>query len=61
MNIVSAILAYLGELERRRRYRNTERVISSLPTEVQKDIGWPGAARGAEAAEERAAARPAAC
>jgi hypothetical protein len=46
MNIVTAIIAYLGELERRRLHRRTERLIGTLPSEVQKDIGWPGSARG---------------
>lgn len=64
MTIVSAIIApianYVGDLERRRRYRETERLIGALPAEVQKDIGWPGSARGTEA-DERPAMRPAAC
>lgn len=65
MNIVSAIVAplaaYVGELERRRRYRNTERMIGALPAEVQKDIGWPGSARGADEVPAAGPQRPAAC
>ena len=64
MNIVSAIVApvatYIGELERRRRYRTTERLIGALPSEVQKDIGWPGSARGVDE-DCVQIARPAAC
>lgn len=59
MNMVSAIVTWIGDLERRRVYRRTERMIGALPTEVRKDIGWPGSARGVD--EERVVSRPAAC
>jgi hypothetical protein len=55
MNIVTAIIAYLGELERRRLYRRTERLIGTLPSDVQKDIGWPGSARGLDSQTRSAA------
>jgi hypothetical protein len=64
MNIVSAIVvpvaAYVIELDRRRRFRTTERMIGALPAEVQKDIGWPGSARGLDESALNGT-RPAAC
>ncbi len=48
MNITSIIVSYVGRLERRRVFRNTERMIGALPSEIQKDIGWPGVATGAD-------------
>ena len=60
MNIVSTFVTWIGELERRRVYRRTERMIGALPAEVQKDIGWPGSARGVDEGG-RVVSRPAAC
>ena len=48
MNLLSAVRSYIGDLERRRRFYRTERMVSSLPPEVLKDIGWPGSADGIE-------------
>lgn len=46
MNLFSAMRGYIGDLERRRRFYRTERLVRSLPPEVLKDIGWPGSADG---------------
>lgn len=46
MAVLSAFRSYLGELERRRRFRLTRRMIDAMPSEMLKDIGWPGAAEG---------------
>ncbi len=46
MTVLSAFRSYLGELERRRRFRLTRRMIDGMPAEMLKDIGWPGAADG---------------
>jgi hypothetical protein len=46
MNILTAMRDYIGELERRRRFYRTERLVRGLPPEVLKDIGWPGSAEG---------------
>ncbi len=60
--LVAPVAAYLGDLERRRRHRRTERMIGALPAEMLKDIGWPGSARGLdEERRERPAMRPGAC
>lgn len=48
MNILVAMRDYIGELDRRRRFYRTERLVRSLPPEVLKDIGWPGVAEGAD-------------
>jgi len=48
MRIFSRVAGYIFHFSARRRYRHTERVISALPVEVLKDIGWPGTARGVE-------------
>jgi hypothetical protein len=41
MSILNAFDRYVTEFRSRREAARTERVISSLPLEVQKDIGWP--------------------
>lgn len=46
MVIFSALLGYLGEIERRRRFYRTRRLLHTMPPEMLKDIGWPGAADG---------------
>jgi len=48
MRIFRRVAGYISHLSARRRYRHTERVISALPVDVLKDIGWPGAARGVD-------------
>lgn len=40
MSILSAISHYAAELREARARYQTERQISALPFEVQKDIGW---------------------
>lgn len=41
MSILNAFDHYLFGLRRMREIARTERMISALPPEVQKDIGWP--------------------
>ncbi|MGC4027182.1 MAG: hypothetical protein QM744_19800 [Mesorhizobium sp.] len=41
MGILSAISYIAGEYSRARTRYQTERLLRSLPFEVQKDIGWP--------------------
>jgi hypothetical protein len=41
MSILNAFDHYVAGLRARRDAARTERMISSLPLEVQKDIGWP--------------------
>lgn len=57
MTILSAIVACIGKLERRRLYRRTESMIGALPVEIRKDIGWPGSARGLDEADAEAPRR----
>jgi hypothetical protein len=42
MSILNAFDNYLVGFRRMRTIARTERLIRSLPPEVQKDIGWPG-------------------
>lgn len=46
MTMFATLRAYYSAFERRRRFARTERMICTLPNEVLKDIGWPGAAEG---------------
>ena len=41
MSILSAINRLAGSYRDMRRLSRTERMISALPAEVRKDIGWP--------------------
>jgi hypothetical protein len=43
MSLLNAFDRYLVGFRVRRDMARTERMISSLPAEVQKDIGWPDA------------------
>ena len=43
MSILNAFDHYLVGFRARRDLARTERMISSLPPDVQKDIGWPQA------------------
>jgi len=52
MNIFREIRAYLGNLERRRRFYRTERLVRGLPADVLKDIGWPGTADGLDGSRQ---------
>jgi hypothetical protein len=42
MSILSAFSRYIAGYRALRARRATERLISSLPPEIRKDIGWPG-------------------
>ena len=46
MSILNSVRTYIGELERRRRFYRTERLVRGLPRDILKDIGWPGSAEG---------------
>lgn len=46
MNIVTVIATLIDNIRRRHRYHRTERLLGAMPTEVLKDIGWPGAREG---------------
>lgn len=56
MTVLSALRGYLGEIERRRRFHRTQRIIGGLPPEMLKDIGWPGVAQGIDVACDSAPA-----
>jgi len=56
MTVLATFRSYLGELERRRRFRLTRRMIDGMPAEMLKDIGWPGAADGIDEARRPAPA-----
>jgi len=43
MSILNTFDHYMAGFRARRDAARTERMISSLPREVQKDIGWPQA------------------
>jgi hypothetical protein len=43
MSVFNSIGHYIAGFRRMRELARTERMIRSLPSEVQKDIGWPGA------------------
>lgn len=43
MSILNAFDHYVAGFRARRDAARTERMISNLPREVQKDIGWPQA------------------
>lgn len=47
MTMFATLREYYSAFERRRRFARTERMIRTLPNEVLKDIGWPGASEGA--------------
>lgn len=53
MGILTAMREYVGELDRRRRFYRTERLVRSLPPDVLKDIGWPGSADGLDRDRQR--------
>lgn len=42
MSILTAFSHYVAGYRALRARRNTERMISELPPEIRKDIGWPG-------------------
>lgn len=46
MAVLTTLRSYLGEIERRRRFYRTQRIMHGMPMEVLKDIGWPGVAEG---------------
>jgi hypothetical protein len=43
MSILNAFDQYVAGFRARRELARTERMITSLPPDVQKDIGWPQA------------------
>lgn len=49
MSVFSAIGRYANAYRERRRQLQTYMEISSLPREIQKDIGWPDAFTGTPA------------
>lgn len=42
MTIVNALLHYVQRVRLARERARTEKLVSELPFEVRKDIGWPG-------------------
>lgn len=42
MSILSTLERFANEYRSARDRARTERIIRSLPAEIQKDIGWPG-------------------
>ncbi|HVW56663.1 MAG TPA: hypothetical protein VHC00_13350 [Rhizobiaceae bacterium] len=43
MSVFDRIDHYIADFRRARELAKTERMIRALPSEVQKDIGWPDA------------------
>jgi hypothetical protein len=43
MSVFDRIDHYIADVRRARQRARTERMIRALPSEVQKDIGWPEA------------------
>lgn len=48
MSILNAITAYAADLRERRLRARTYHEVTSLPLEIQKDIGWPDPAGAPE-------------
>lgn len=42
MSVIETLQQKIGEYRARRERTRTERIVSTLPSEIQKDIGWPG-------------------
>jgi hypothetical protein len=42
MSVIETLQQMIHEYRSRRERTRTLRLVSSLPTEIQKDIGWPG-------------------
>lgn len=42
MSIMHAFLAHIQHVREARERARTERLVSELPPEIRKDIGWPG-------------------
>jgi hypothetical protein len=61
MSIQHSVTEYLRRRAAIWRRRRTERFISALPAEIQKDIGWPGGSepvRGSRRRKQSAAEPP---
>jgi hypothetical protein len=41
MSVFEAVARYGAAIKNAREARKSERVLNSLPMEIQKDIGWP--------------------
>ena len=53
MDVFSPIRGYVTAYWARRRHYDTEKLLRSLPRNIQKDIGWPGSAHGVDIAASR--------
>ncbi|MBO6902727.1 MAG: hypothetical protein JJ864_15400 [Rhizobiaceae bacterium] len=53
MSIFSPIRSIVTRYGARRRRYVTERIVRGLPSDVQKDIGWPDIADGLARADDR--------
>lgn len=53
MNFLSPIRGLVSSYVARRSRYQTERLIRGLPSDLQKDIGWPGFADGLARADDR--------
>lgn len=42
MSLMNAFLVYMQHAREARERARTERLVSELPPEIRKDIGWPG-------------------
>lgn len=42
MSMMNAFLLYIRHVRAARERIRTERLVSELPPEIRKDIGWPG-------------------
>ncbi|GAB5505244.1 MAG: hypothetical protein JJ911_11725 [Rhizobiaceae bacterium] len=53
MDVLSPIRSYVSTYRARRRHYETEKLLRSLPCNIQKDIGWPGSSLGVDIAASR--------
>lgn len=42
MSVIGNLQHMIGEYRIRRERARTARIVDALPSEIQKDIGWPG-------------------
>jgi hypothetical protein len=42
MSVIGTLQEKIGQYIQRRERNRTLRLVNSLPSEIQKDIGWPG-------------------
>jgi hypothetical protein len=45
MSMIEGLSRIASRIQERRMRRRTEALIASLPHDIQRDIGWPAAAR----------------